>query len=133
MAEAYIRNHAPIAGLSNTPYEQFFGHKPCVAHLLVFGSCVYVRVPSEKRSKLGHCSRVGMFVGYQGSHYLALTEDSRHVEQVRNVVFDESEGGVHEYNHAGDEVQQQYFSSLVPEGPTLPLIIRVFVDTYCTI
>jgi hypothetical protein len=38
-------------------------------------------------------------------------EDNRRVEQVRNVVFGES---------AGDEVQQQYFSSAVPQGPTLP-------------
>jgi hypothetical protein len=65
MAAAYICNRAPIAGLSNAPYERFFGHKPCVAHLRVFGSRVYVYVPSEKRSKIGNCSRVGMLVGLQ--------------------------------------------------------------------
>jgi transposase InsO family protein len=52
MAAAYIRNRAPIAGLSNTPHERFFGHKPCVAHLRVFGSRVYVHVPSENAQNL---------------------------------------------------------------------------------
>jgi hypothetical protein len=51
---------------------------------------VHVHVPAEKRKKLDTRSRLGTFVGYEGSHYLALMEDTRRVEPVRNVVFDES-------------------------------------------
>jgi hypothetical protein len=45
-------------------------------HMSVFGSVVYVHVPTEKRKKLDTRSRLGTFVGFEGSHYLALMEDS---------------------------------------------------------
>jgi hypothetical protein len=76
--------------LSCTPYERFFGVKPSAMHMSVFGCVVHVHVPAEKRKKLDTRSRLGTFVGYEGSHYLVLMEDTRRVEPVRNVVFDES-------------------------------------------
>jgi hypothetical protein len=47
-----------------TPEEAFTGVKPEVSHLRIFGSPVYVHIPSEKRTKLEPSSEKGIFVGY---------------------------------------------------------------------
>ena len=45
----YLRNRSPIAYLDGiTPYEAWFGFKPRVKHLKVFGSVCYALVPKEK-------------------------------------------------------------------------------------
>jgi transposase InsO family protein len=45
----YLRNRSPTASLDGiTPYEAWFGFKPRVKHLRVFGSICYALVPKEK-------------------------------------------------------------------------------------
>ena len=45
----YLRNRSPTASLDGiTPYEAWFGFKPQVKHLRVFGSICYALVPKEK-------------------------------------------------------------------------------------
>ena len=49
----YLRNRSPTASFDRiTPYEAWFGFKPQVKHLRVFGSVCYALVPNEKRNKL---------------------------------------------------------------------------------
>ncbi|KAG8490933.1 hypothetical protein CXB51_014728 [Gossypium anomalum] len=47
-----------------TPFEAWFGQKPTVSHLKVFGCLCYALVPAEKRTKLEKRSMPGVFVGY---------------------------------------------------------------------
>ena len=60
----YLRNRSPTSSLDVTPYEKLFQAKPHVGHLRVFGCCVYVKIPDEKRQKLDAKAQKGVFVGY---------------------------------------------------------------------
>jgi hypothetical protein len=64
-AMVYIWNRVPTAPLkSMTPFEAFFGKKPDVSHLRVWGCTAYVHVQKDKRSPLGpHCEKC-VFIGY---------------------------------------------------------------------
>ncbi|MCO5604741.1 hypothetical protein L7F22_058911 [Adiantum nelumboides] len=49
----YIMNRTPTAGVHDvTPEEKFFGKKPDLGHLKVYGCIAYVHVPDELRTKL---------------------------------------------------------------------------------
>ena len=49
----YLRNRSPTSRFKGeTPYERWYGVKPKVDHLRVFGSKVYAHIPDEKRKKL---------------------------------------------------------------------------------
>ena len=62
----YLRNRSPTSSLPNvsTPYEAWFGSKPNVAHLRVFGEAACALVPSQLRKKLEPKSELRYFVGY---------------------------------------------------------------------
>ena len=47
-----------------TPHEAWYGRKPEVGNLRVFGSVCYVHVPEEKRTKLDERAELGIFIGY---------------------------------------------------------------------
>ena len=71
----YLRNRSPNASLEGiTPYEAWFGFKPKVKHLRVFGSICYALVPKEKRTKLDSRSLKCTMIGYsdekKGYHLL---------------------------------------------------------------
>ena len=62
----YLKNRSPTSTLvDKTPYEVWFGQKPSVAHLRVFGCEAFVHVPKEKRSKLDNKAEKCIFVGYK--------------------------------------------------------------------
>ena len=42
----------------------WFGHKPNLSHLRVFGATAYGHIPQEKRRKLDPHARKWIFVGY---------------------------------------------------------------------
>ena len=60
----YVRNRSPASGQDKTPWELFYGKKPNVSHLRVFGERVYAHVPKELRNKLADTSQPGKFIGY---------------------------------------------------------------------
>ena len=64
----YVQNRTPHRVLKNkTPEEVFFGQKPEVSHLRIFGYLVYINIPKEKRTKLDPSGRKGIFGGYSES------------------------------------------------------------------
>lgn len=85
LTAAYLGNRL----LTNTaerksPYEIFYGRKPDVRYLKIFGSKCFVRVPEETRtSKLNPKGIQGILVGYTDTGYKILVNDkiviSRHV------------------------------------------------------
>jgi hypothetical protein len=60
-----LYNLTPVAGQSVTPYEAFFGSKPFVGHLRVWGSKVFVLLPEHQQKALGPRSVPGIMVGYE--------------------------------------------------------------------
>ena len=52
-AKAYIHNRVTHSSVKrNTPFEEYFGHKPDVSNLRVFGSTAWARIPLDKRRDL---------------------------------------------------------------------------------
>ena len=59
----YLRNRSPtVAVKDKVPFELWYGKKPSVSHLRVFGCNAYVRI--EKAGKLGAKAKRCRFVGY---------------------------------------------------------------------
>lgn len=100
-ASLYIKNRLPHSAISpdTTPFELWYGRKPVLSHLRVFGCAAHVHVPEEIRKRHGESkvsdwrSNRRYFVGYDS--------DSTHIFQVwdpsddsfireRNVIFDET-------------------------------------------
>lgn len=49
-----ILNKSPTkAVLNRTPFEAWFGEKPVISHMKVFGSFCYAHVRAEKKIKMG--------------------------------------------------------------------------------
>jgi hypothetical protein len=81
-----------------TPYELFFGTKPDVSNLRVFGALAHVHVPKEKRSKFDKRSLHGVFVGYEphskGWRVLYRSGSAWRSVVSRDVVFNEQHLGL---------------------------------------
>jgi hypothetical protein len=54
-----------------TPYEAFYGAKPDVSNLRIFGSLAYIHIPKEIALWHKHMAKAfrGIFTGYGGSGY----------------------------------------------------------------
>ena len=63
---SYIRNRTPTSAIKEmmTPYERWYGKKPCINHLKVFGCIAYSHVPDAQRQKLDKKSKKVRFCGY---------------------------------------------------------------------
>ena len=58
-------NHSPSAAVSGmTPTEAFYGHKPSVSHLCIFGCRAYVHIHKDKCSAFQPKSWKCIFLGY---------------------------------------------------------------------
>lgn len=93
-----------------TPFEMFFGKKPDVKHLRVFGATTYAL--KHDRKKLDAKSSKGIMVGYDGAAYRIWMPHSGKVEIRRDVMFDEQlgleqrvnlSGGLMELNQSPDD------------------------------
>jgi hypothetical protein len=98
----YLRNQSPSSSLDGmTPYEAWYGFKPMIKHLRVFGSVCYALIPKEKRTKLDSRSMKCILVGYseQKKGYRLLS--GRNLLLARDVVFDETK------SLSADEIEKQ--------------------------
>lgn len=60
----YLQNRLPSSAVNSTPYEMWFGRKPQVDHLRVFGCSAWVHIPKTKREKFASKARKLTFIGY---------------------------------------------------------------------
>ena len=91
----YLLNRLPTkAVIGKTPFEAWFGQKPIVSHLKVFGCLCYALVPAEKRTKLERKSVPGVFVGYSSvkKGYRIFDPSTKKVIVSRDVKFNEAVG-----------------------------------------
>ena len=94
---AYLRNRMVTTAFEklSTPYERWYGVKPNISHLRVFGCVAYAHVPDGGRTKLDKKSEKLRFVGYcsQSKGYRLWNEKTRNVVVRREVVFNEIDFG----------------------------------------
>jgi hypothetical protein len=81
----------PLCTFKATPYEIWFGEKPDLSHLKVFGTQVFIHIPDEKRKKLDEKSIEGILVGYcdTSKAYRIWDPATRTVKISRDVRIDE--------------------------------------------
>ena len=92
----YIRNRVPTSTLpdNKTPFEVFFGKKPDLSHLRVWGCQCFVAIPSELRTKGGPRQFEGIFVGYEEGRIGWRVRDLQgRAHFSRDVIFNESSVG----------------------------------------
>jgi hypothetical protein len=88
----YVQNRLSHSALGlKTPEEMFFGKKPEVNHLKIFGCPVFVYISKEKRTKLDPSGKMGIFVGYceVSKAFRIYILGYYHIEINRDVNFDE--------------------------------------------
>ena len=73
-AAVYIRNRMPMTTTGVTPYERFFGRKPRVDHIRIFGCYGYALLPETERRKLMPKAEKLRLVGY-GPNSTVLATD----------------------------------------------------------
>ena len=88
----YLRNRSPTTSLNGTtPYESWYGVKPDVSNLKVFGCVAFVHVEKNKRRKFDPKSCKTMFVGYPNGTkgYKLFNLSSGSFIRSRDVIFAE--------------------------------------------
>ena len=92
---AYVRNRMPTAAFrgSITPYQQWYGRKPNISHLKVFGCMAYALIPDVQRKKLDKKAEKFRFIGYcnESKGYRLIDEKTKKVYKRRDVIFSESD------------------------------------------
>lgn len=90
MAATYLTNRSFTSVLEDeTPAELWYGEKPNVSNLRVFGCRCYVHVPKCKRGKMEPKSYPHIMVGYSGNGYRLWDAEQRKIVLSRDVIFDE--------------------------------------------
>ena len=93
---AYLMNRVPCRkNPMDTPYKLWFGKKPDVSHLRIFGTRAFVLVPDVGRKKFDARAREGILVGYgKSSKIFRVFDQSRNkVTDVTDVKFEEIPSG----------------------------------------
>jgi len=86
----YIKNRFTSSSKS-TPHELWFGTKPDVSGLRIYGCTAFVHVHKEKRKALDDRSEECILIGYgSGDIYRLLAKKTRKIIISRDVKFDES-------------------------------------------
>jgi hypothetical protein len=87
----YTRNWLPSRVYGKTPWEKFFGEKPDMSHMHVFGARAYMHIPKENKKKMQLISERGVFVGYEPDckAYRVLWERDGQILVSRDVIVNE--------------------------------------------
>jgi hypothetical protein len=121
----YLKNRLPRSSLRGnvTPHEMWFGTKPSLSRLRVFGCASHVHVPEERRKKyadrkVSHHSIHTYFVGYDKSDaiYEIWNPSNDNIDRARHVIFDETLY----YQDEGDLNTPPIVSELEPPSSAVP-------------
>jgi hypothetical protein len=88
----YVQNKLSHSALGfKTLKEMFFGKKPKVSHINIFGCPVFAHILKERRTKLDPSIKKGIFVGYceVSTAFRIYIPGYHHIEINRDVTFDE--------------------------------------------
>ena len=99
-AVVYLKNRSPTKSLElKTHFEAFYGYKPKVSHLRVFGCKAFAHIPKDERRKLDAKSIKCIFIGYCDNQkvYKLFDPNTHRLFVSRDVVF-------HEIANEGDKI-----------------------------
>ena len=88
----YIHNRVPHSSVKGkTPFKAYFGHKPDVSNLRVFGSTTWAHIPLDKRRDLQLQITECLFIGYLDEYkgFKLLDINTKHIIIERSVKSDE--------------------------------------------
>ena len=100
----YLKNISPTKKLDlQTSFEVFYGYKPEVKHLRIFGCQVFAHIPKDERRKLDAKLLECVFVGYCTNHktYKLFHPCPHKLIGSRDVVF-------HEHGDTSDTTDQRH-------------------------
>jgi len=88
---AYLHNRRVHRQLKTTPFEQWYGRRPNLRRLWVFGSRVCVKRTGKRRAKLDQHAFTGIFIGYTATdaNIRYIDVQSGVVKTSHHAVFDE--------------------------------------------
>ena len=88
----YLINRSPTKSLDGhvTPAEKFYGEKPDLMKLRVFGCKAMAWIPNQKRGKLDSKSKKSVMIGYVPNGYKLWDMEKRKVFTSRDVKFEEA-------------------------------------------
>ena len=114
---AYLKNRVPTRSVAEkkTPYEKWYGRKPNVSHLRVFGCMAYAYIPDAIRDgKLSKKAQRLRFIGYsnQAKAYRLINESTSKVIIRRDVIFNELD-----FQDDSSKVTFNDEVSIIPEEP----------------
>lgn len=92
LTATYLNNRQPsVRSGRESPYELWFGRKPELNHLRIFGSWAYEHVPDSQRKKWQKKARKLMMVGYDSNstNYRLLDMKTKKITISRHVDFNE--------------------------------------------
>ncbi|KAJ9524806.1 hypothetical protein QJQ45_024410 [Haematococcus lacustris] len=114
----HVRCLLPVSGQPLTPWEAFYGVKPDLSGLRVFGCRVWLHIPDHQRSKLQAKSVEGLFIGYEpGSKAYRVLVNGRETCS-KDIVFDEL--SVLQPTRQQDQPAQPVFLLPLPPSPNTP-------------
>ena len=89
----YLLNRRPTSTLAKgvLPAEIWYGYKPDLNKIKVFGSKAFVHVPKANRKKLDECSKPVIMIGYATNGYRLWDEETKKILIAKDVVFEESQ------------------------------------------
>eukprot|EP00794_Sanderia_malayensis_P001745 gene1745-1944_t len=87
----YVQNPLPVTTVGVSPFERWYGRKPTVKHLRVFGCTAFALKPNPYRRKMEAKSEQMRFVGYQKGtkRYRLYDEKNKRLVIRHDVVFKE--------------------------------------------
>lgn len=89
---AFLHNRRVHKSIMTTPFQAWYGFKPDLRNLRVFGSRVCVKRTGKRRSKLDRHSFTGIFIGYTATdnNIPYINVNSRIVKRSHHAIFDEA-------------------------------------------
>src|SRR5260370_21488781 len=92
----WIKNHIPSQSLNHntTPYQEYFGKKPSMATLHLFGCKAYAHIPKVDQTKLSERTIECIHVGFveEKRAYLLWNRERRWLIESRDMKFEEGDG-----------------------------------------
>jgi hypothetical protein len=86
LASPYLLNRSPTVIVNGTPAENWYGTKPNLTRLKIFGSEVYTKIQGSLK-KLVSCSKKGIFVSYNTNGYRIRDPNTKRTYFSRDAIF----------------------------------------------
>lgn len=88
---AYLINRSPTSNPEKvTPAEIWYGRKPDISNLRVFGCIAYSHIPKELRNKFDAKAEKCIMLGYTNNGYRLWDIEKQKIKLSRDVIFNES-------------------------------------------